>query len=80
MLLQLHVADDVGPQRSGRVGKRGTTKAGMKFFCDGSAAGLRAALQHQRFVSSFGEVKGGDQPVVAAADDDDVAATASGIG
>ena len=45
----------------------------MKFFGDGRAAGLRAALEHQRLESGFGQVEGGDQPVVAAADDDDIA-------
>ena len=45
----------------------------MKFFRDGCAAGLRAALQHQRLVSGFSQVEGGDQSVMAAANDDDVA-------
>ncbi len=45
----------------------------MKFFRDGSAAGLSAALQHQRLVSGLSQIEGGDQPVVAAANDDDVA-------
>ena len=80
VLLQLHVADDVGTQRPGGVRKRGAAEAGMKFFGDGRAAGLRAALEHQRLESGFGQVEGGDQPVVAATDDDDVAVVASGIG
>ena len=41
VLLQLHVADDVRPQRPGGVRKRGAAEAGMKFFGDGRAAGLR---------------------------------------
>ena len=60
-------------QRSGGVRERGAAEAGMKFFGDGRATGLRAALQHQRFVSRLGQVEGGDQPVVAATNDDDVA-------
>ena len=77
MLLQLHVADDVGPQRPGGVGERGTAEAGMEFFGDGRATGLGAALQHQRLVSGLGQVEGGDQPVMAAADDDDIAVRGS---
>ena len=73
VLLQLHVADDVGTQRSGGVRQRGAAEAGMKFFGDGGAAGLRAALEHQRLVSGLGQIERGDQSVVAAADDDDVA-------
>ena len=41
VLLQLHVADDVGPQRPGGVREGGAAKAGMKFFGDGRATGLR---------------------------------------
>ena len=73
MLLQLHVADDVGTQRPGRVCQRGAAEAGMKFFGDGRAARLSAALQHQRLVSGFGQIESGDQSVMAATDDDDVA-------
>jgi hypothetical protein len=39
----------------------------------GGSAYLRAAFEDERLVSGFGEIKGGDQPVVAAADDDDIA-------
>ena len=78
VLLQLHVADDIGTQRSGRMGKRGAAEAGMKFFGDGRATRLRAALQHQRLVSGFGQVEGGDQPVVAATDDHDIAVVCFG--
>ena len=45
----------------------------MKFFGDGRAAGLLAPFENQRLESGFGQVKRGDQPVVSAADDDDVA-------
>ncbi len=48
-------------------------KPGMKFFGDGCAAHLGAAFEHQRFESGFGEIEGGDQTVVSAADDDDIA-------
>ena len=45
----------------------------MKFFGDGGPADLGAAFEHQRFESGFGEIEGGDQAVVSAADDDNVA-------
>ena len=73
MLLQLHVADNVAAQRPSRVRQRGAAEAGMEFFRDGCTAGLRAALQHQRLVSGLGQIEGGDQSVMAAANDDDVA-------
>ena len=50
----------------------------MKFLGDGSAAGLSAAFEHQRLVSGFSQVEGGDQAVVAATDDDDVAVVGFG--
>ncbi len=73
MLLQLHVAHDVSAERARVMRQRRATEAGMKFFGDGRAAHLGAAFQHQRFESRFGEVEGGDQTVVPAADDDDIA-------
>ena len=78
VLFQLHVADDVGTQRSGGVGQRGAAEAGMKFFGDGSATRLSATFQHQRLVSRFGQVESGDQAVMAATDDYDVAVVGFG--
>ena len=45
----------------------------MKFFSDRGAANLRAAFEHERLESRFGQVESGDQAVVPATDDDDVA-------
>ena len=73
MFFQLHVADNIGTQRSGDVRESGAAEAGMKFFGDGRAAGLSAALQHQRLESGLRQVEGGDQSVMAATDDHDVA-------
>ena len=70
---QLHVVHDFRQQRASRMRKRGAAEAGRKFFSDGCAAGLRAALQHQRLETGFGQIKGSHQPVVAAANNDDVA-------
>src|SRR5208283_3687608 len=73
VFFQLHVADDVGTDGTGRVRERGATKAGMEFVGDSGATHLGAALQHERLESRFGEVEGGDEAVVPAADDEDVA-------
>ena len=70
---KLHVAHDIGAQRAGGMRERGTAKAGMKFLRDGGAADLRAALEYERLESGLGQIKCGDQTVVAATDDDDVA-------
>src|SRR3984957_14575921 len=45
----------------------------MKFFCNGRAAHLGAAFEHQWFESGFGEIEGGDQPIVSTTNDNDVA-------
>src|SRR6478752_4302999 len=73
MPLQLHIADDVGTQRPGAVGQRRTAKAGMKLTRDRRPSRLLAAFEHKRFESGFGEVEGGNQSIVPAADDDNVA-------
>src|ERR1035437_7168215 len=57
----------------------GATKARMKFFGDGRAAHLGAAFEHKRFESGFGEIEGGDQTVVSATDDDDIACFGHGL-
>jgi len=44
----------------------------MEFFRDGNAADHLATLEHERLPPCLGEVEGGDEAVVAAADDDDV--------
>jgi len=76
MFFKLHVADNVWTNRTSGVRQRGTAEAGMKFIGDGGAADLRPALEGERLESGFGEVEGGYQPVVAAADDEDVAGCA----
>ena len=73
MLLQLHIAYDVGAEGAGVMRERRAAEAGMKFFGNGRAAHLGAAFEHQRFESGFGEIEGGDQAVVTATDDDDLA-------
>ena len=62
-----------GTDRAGSVRQRGAAEAGMKFICDCGTADLRTTLENERFESGLSEVERGDQPVVATADDDDVA-------
>src|ERR1700738_4072562 len=45
----------------------------MKLIGHGGPAHLCAAFEHQRSVSGLGQIERGDQPVVAAANDDNVA-------
>ena len=72
MFLQLHVADDVRADRACRVSQGRAAKARMEFVGDRSPADLRAAFEHERLESSLRQIKSGDQPVVTAADDDDI--------
>ena len=51
----------------------GAAKSGMKFLGDGAAADDRATLQHERLVSSLGQIKGSNQPIVSGSENDDVA-------
>jgi hypothetical protein len=45
----------------------------MKFIGDRRAPSFRAAFEDEWFESCFGQVKCSNQPVMAAANDDDVA-------
>ncbi len=78
MLFELHVAHNIATQRSRRMRQRRTAEAGIELFGDGGAARLRSALEHQRLVSGPGQVEGGNQPIMSAADDDDVAVRCRG--
>src|SRR5207249_802380 len=78
VLLELHVAHDVRADRSGGVRERRAAEAGMKFFGDGGSAGLRAPFENERLESGFRKVERGDEAVVTASDDDDVALVGHG--
>ena len=80
MLFKLQVTDDVWTNRARGVRQRGATEAGMKFVGDGGAADLRSTLDYEGLEPSFSQGERGDQPVVAAADDDDVAPVGVGLG
>jgi hypothetical protein len=45
----------------------------MKLLCDGAAADTGSALLDERLKPSLGEIKRGDQPVVAGPENYDVA-------
>jgi len=44
----------------------------VKLFSHGHAADYFASLKHEWFESGFSEIKGGDEAIVAGADDDNV--------
>ena len=73
MFFQLHIADDVCANWASGVRQRRAAVAGMKFVGDGTAANLRAAFEDEWLESCLREVERGNQAVVAATDDDDVA-------
>ncbi len=70
---QVHVGDHLGVQQRDRVAGDGVAEAGVELLGHRRAADDVAALQHRHLQSGAGEIEGADQPVVAAADDDDVA-------
>ena len=69
---QLEVADDLGPQQAHHVGELGEAVAGKDFLGDGCPADDIAPLEHDHLLAGAREVRGGDQAVVAGADDDRV--------
>src|ERR1035441_9070347 len=73
MLLQLHVTHNAGQNRTRRVRECRTAKSGMELIGHRGPADLRVALKYQRSVARLSQVERGDQPIVAAANDDDIA-------
>src|SRR5271156_367096 len=70
---ELHVLHDGGEWRAAGMSDGGTFETGMNFFGDSGAADDGAAFKNQGLVAFFREVEGGDERVVAATEDDDVA-------
>jgi hypothetical protein len=70
---ELHVLDNGGEQRAAGVRYGGTFEAGMKFLGDGGAADDRPAFEDEGLVAFLREIEGGDESVVSAAENDDVA-------
>ncbi len=70
LLVEAHVARDVGAKRADGVRERRGAIARVKFFGDGAAADNFAAFENDGFESALGEIESGDECVVSAADDD----------
>ena len=69
MAFKVQRADDFGVDRR-PVRERRTTEAWSDFGRDRAAPDPLGALEHERLQAGFREKRGGDEPVVAAADDD----------
>ena len=69
---QVQLADDLGPQQRHHVRADRELEAGEDFLGHGRAAEHVAALEHEHLLAGAGQVGGGDEAVVAAADDDRV--------
>ena len=67
---EIEVADDLRPQQRHHVRADGELESGEDFFGAGSAAENVAAFEHQNFLSGALEIRGIDEAVVAAADND----------
>ena len=70
LLVEAHVARDVGAERADGVRKCRGAIAGVKFFGDGAAADNFASFENDGFEAALGEIKSGDECVVTTADDD----------
>jgi hypothetical protein len=69
---ELEVGDDAGVQQADHVGAARHAVARPQLLGDAGAAEDVAALEHAHAPAREGEVRGGGQPVVSAADDDGV--------
>ena len=69
---QIELADDLRPQQRHDVRADRELEAGKDLFGDGGAAEHVAPLEHEHLPSRAREIRGVDQAVVAAADDDGV--------
>jgi len=71
--IELHVAQDFRNERPGSGRNCGGAEAGMEFERRCGAADGGTAFEDERLVSSAGEIKRGDEGILASADDEDVA-------
>jgi hypothetical protein len=72
MTFELEIFDNLRRQGARALGECRRTKAWMELFGDTRAAGNLASFEHDRFQTGPGEIAGGDQAIMAGADDDDV--------
>ena len=71
MPCELHVRDDVAPQRNVVVQRR-TSKAGMQLARDGASADRLGSFENDRLEPRLRQIERRRQPIVPGADDDDV--------
>ena len=76
LLHQSHVANDLGIEQADRVAGGGIAEAGMELLRHCRAADDGPPLQDAHLVPRPRQVKGADQPIMPAADDDGVIALA----
>ena len=72
MLRQVQITNDLGPQQGNDVGADGKLEARENLLGAGSAAEDMTPLQHQDFSARASKIRGVDQPVVTASDNDSV--------
>ena len=72
MLRQLQIAHDVWPQQADDIGEDAIFESREDLLCHAGPPHQVTFFQHQYLFARFGQVGGGDQPVVPTADDDRV--------
>ena len=69
---QVEIADDLGSQQRHHVRAHRKLEPRKDFLGDGGAAEHMPSFEHENLLACFRKIRGVDQPVVAAADYDDV--------
>src|SRR4029453_15079173 len=72
VLPQIEILDDLSVQQMDVVGAVGDAEAGVDLLGGDGSADARQPLEDQDLQAVGGEIAGRDEPIVAAADDDDV--------
>gem|GEM_PF-5557753 len=80
VLVEPHVADDLGVEQGDRVGRGRVPEAGMEFLGHRRPADHRARFEHGDRKAALGEVEGAGERIVPRADDQDVACHGRAIG
>jgi hypothetical protein len=69
---EIEFAHDFFLHEAGKIGGSGNAVAGPDFLGDGASADQLAGFEDEDFLAGFGEIGGGDESVMASADDEDV--------
>ena len=80
MLVEPHVADDLGVEQADRVARRRVAEAGMEFLGHRGAADDAARFEDRHLEAARGEIISADQAVMAGADDQHVRIHGRAIG